>query len=442
MHLPNDCTLIPTQGGALAVSPSLGTFCAVMPDELEAFQALLDHRRALTKLPQQLRERLDKHGFFGDPRPYRKPRQLLQFQVTNACNLRCAYCSACSGIARPNELTLEQVKQVIDDGISLNPNLQISFTGGEPLIVPWLFDAIDYAQSKSKPSVGLLSNLLLLKNNDILLHKVVDHIKDGLKIQMSMSGADREVCNRLSGRDCYDDAIQVIHKIHEHGVLPNLDVMISAPDAQANIDAFADFRRALPSDLKITLGILYPCGREQGEHTFENSQLQEETLDAIAFEGGVTVPAQKTSPLTNRRKACQCVENENIFIRSDGSIFSCFKLVECFGHISEGLKNVMAKRRKTATKAVDLPMCRSCPFVSLCASGCRADNIILSGSTKAPICGKWRRQLIAEMLFEDKAYIFDWHIRYQLAEARKRGIETPTFIITEMTDHGGIMPVQ
>ena len=188
----------------------------------------------------------------------------------------------------------------------------------------------------------------------------------------------------------------------------------------------------LPSDLKITLGILYPCGREQGEHTFENSQLQEETLDAIAFEGGVTVPALVRSALTNRRKACQCVENENIYIRSDGSVFSCFKLVECFGHISQGLKNVMAERRKTATKAAELAMCRNCPFVSLCASGCRADNIILSGSTKAPICSKWRRQLIAEMLFEDKVYVFDWHISYQMAEARKRGIETPSFVITQM----------
>ena len=439
MHLPNDCTLIPTQGGGLVVSPSLGTFCAVMPDELEAFQALLDHRRSLSKIPQQLRERLDKHGFFGEPRPFRRPRQLLQFQVTNACNLRCAYCSACSGTARPNELTLDQVKCVIDEATNLYPNIQISFTGGEPLIVPWIFDAIDYAKSKSKHPVGLLSNLLLLKNNDTLLQKVADHIRDGLRIQMSMSGAEREVCNRLSGRDCYDDAIEVVHKLKKHDVLPNLDVMISAPDAQANIDAFADFRRALPSDLKITLGILYPCGREQGEHTFKDDQLQEEVLDAIAFEGGVTVPALEISPLTNRRKACQCVENNNIYIRCDGSIFSCFKLVECFGHISEGLKNVMERRKKTATMAVDLPMCHSCPFVSLCASGCRADNIILSGSTKAPICGKWRRQLIAEMLFEDKAYVFDWHIQYQLAEARKRGIETPTFVITQMSEHSGIM---
>ena len=432
---------MPTQGGALVVSPSWGTFCAVMPDELESLNKALDHRISIDKLPQELRERLDKHGFFGDPRPFRNLHQLLQFQVTNACNLRCAYCSACSGQARPNELTLDQVKSVIDEAISLNPNIQISFTGGEPLIVPWLFDAIDYARSKSRLRPGLLSNLLLLKNNDRLLQKVADQIRNGLRLQMSMSGADREVCNRLSGRDCYDDAIEIIHKLKEKGALPCLDVMISAPDVQANTDSFADFRRSLPKDIEISLGILYPCGREHGEHTFENSQLQEEALDAIAFEGGVTVHALEMSPVTNRRKACQCVENENIFIRSDGSIFSCFKLVECFGHISEGLKNVMAKRRKTPAKAVDLPMCRTCPFVSLCAGGCRADNIILSGSSKAPICGKWRRQLIAEMLFEDKVYIFDWHIRYQMAEARKRGIETPAFIITEMTEHGGILPV-
>ncbi len=432
MKHPEDCVFVPTQGGELAVSPSLGTYCAVMPDEIEAIHASFEHHREVGKLPAELRERLDKHGFFGAPRPYRSPRQLLQFQVTNACNLRCAYCSACSGIARDNELTLDQVKSVIDDGVDLNPNIQISFTGGEPLIVPWIFDAIDYAKSRTHLPVGILSNLLLLKNNDVLLEKVASHIRDGIRVQMSISGADREVCNRLSGRDCYDDAIQILHKLKERNALPNLDVMISASDAQANIDAFADFRRSLPSDLKITLGILYPCGREQGEHTFANNQLQEDVLNEITFEGGVTVPAVDISPLTNRRKACQCVENENIYIRSDGSVYSCFKLVECFGHISQGLKNVMAERRKTATKAADLPMCRSCPFVSLCASGCRADNIILSGSTKAPICGKWRRQLIAEMLFEDKAYVLDWHICYQMAEAKKRGIETPSFVITQI----------
>ena len=432
MKLPEDCVLLPTQGGELAVSPSLGTYCAVKPEELEAIHACLADRREVGKLPTELRERLDKHGFFGAPRPYRSPRQLLQFQVTNACNLRCIYCSACSGVARENELTLEQVKTVIDDGVALNPNIQISFTGGEPLIVPWIFDAIDYAKSRTHQQVGILSNLLLLKNNDALAEKVAAYIRDGLRVQMSISGADREVCNRLSGRECYDDAIRILHKLKALDALPNLDVMISGADAQANINAFADFRRSLPPDLKITLGILYPCGREQGEHTFADNQLQEDALNEITFEGGVTVPAVDITPLTNRRKACQCVENENIYIRSDGAVYSCFKLVECFGHISQGLKNVMAERRKTATKAADLPMCSKCPFVSLCASGCRADNIILSGSTKAPICGKWRRQLIAEMLFEDKAYVFDWHINYQLAEAKKRGIDTPSFVITQI----------
>ncbi|MBQ9817885.1 MAG: radical SAM protein [Proteobacteria bacterium] len=436
MKLPSDCIILPTHGGGLVVSPSLGTYCAIMPDEMESFREHLAHTNEAKKLDPVLRVRLDKHGFFGAPRPYRPQRHLLQFQVTNACNLRCAYCSACSGAARPEELTLEQVKQVIDEASALDPNIQFSFTGGEPFIVPWIFDAIDYAASHSHVPVGILSNLLLLKNNNELLDKVAQYIQNGLRVQMSISGSDREVCNRLSGRDCYDDAIAVIHKLHEKGALPNLDVMISAPDAQANIDAFADFRRALPSELKITLGILYPCGRENGEHTFDNVQCMEETMDAITFEGGVTVPAPELSSLTNRRKGCQCVENENIYIRSDGSIFSCFKLVECFGHISEGIKTVMERRRKTAVLASDLKMCRECPFVSLCASGCRADNFIFTNSAKAPICGKWRRQLIAEMLFEDKPFVLDWHIRLQMAEARKRGIETPLFVITSMTDHG------
>ena len=165
MKLPSDCILLPTQSGGLVVSPSLGTYCAVMPEELDAFRMHLEHGHNVSKLKPELRERLDKHGFFGSARPYRTPRHLLQFQVTDACNLRCAYCSACSGTARADEVTLEQVKHVIDEASALDPNIQFSFTGGEPLIVPWIFDAIDYAASHSHIPVGMLSNLLLLKNN-------------------------------------------------------------------------------------------------------------------------------------------------------------------------------------------------------------------------------------------------------------------------------------
>ncbi len=427
--LPEDTVLLPTQRGALAISPSKGTFCAVHADECHAIHAALE--TASDVISEPLKTRLDKHGFFDPPRPFRQARKLLQFQVTNACNLHCAYCSADSGHPRPKELSFEDVKNVMAEAISLLPDIRFSFTGGEPLLVPWIFDAIQAAYAYSHKPVGLLSNLLILKNNSIKFQQVVHLLKQNqLQLQMSLSGASREVCDRLSGRPCFDDALAILRRLAEAGVKPNLDVMLSAPDAQANVAAFSDLRHALPPGIHISLGILYPCGREKGEHTFATADALEATLDDIAFEGGVSVPAPDPRPKVFRRKACQCIENENLYIQSDGTIFSCFKLVEPFGHISEGLGTVLERRRKQTLLAADLPLCCDCPFVSLCAGGCHADNIILEASVKAPICGQWRKQLFAEMLFEDKSYVFDWPVMHQLAEAKKRGISTPSFVIT------------
>ena len=408
------------------MSPSLAVYCAVYADEVEALHRHLAD--ADVPLSDALQERLEKHGFWGNPRPLRPSRHLLQFQVTNACNLRCAYCSADSGCARANEIGLDDVKRVIDDVLEVHPDLDVSFSGGEPLIVPWLFDAIDYALMRTK-HVGMLSNLLLLDRSDVLLDKVVERMKRDMNVQMSFAAADREVCDRLSGAARYDTGMRVLKKLEARGVYPKIDLMLSAPDAQANIDAFADFRRSLREDAKISLGFLYPCGRETGEHVFRNEDDCEHVLDELTFLGGVSIPAPKVECVTYRRLGCQCIEHENLFIRSDGGVFSCFKMVEQFGHISEGIKHVIARRRQSPHKAADLAMCCKCPFVSLCASGCRADNLILERSVRAPICGEWRVRLLAEMLFEDRPYVMDWSVPHQLEEAKKRGIKTPEFVI-------------
>ena len=428
-RLPLDCILIKTERGYLLVSPKNALYCAIFPDEHDDVAAHI--RNAEHPISEAVQKRLEEHRFYNGPRPLRQPHHLLQFQVTNACNLRCVYCSACSAQARAQEITLEDICHTIDEALEIDPNTDVSFTGGEPLIVPWILDAIDYAIDRMGHP-GLLSNLLLCNRNEALRTGLADRMKRGLRVQMSMSGTDREVCNRLSGRDCYDESIEVLHKFKALGVLPTLDLIMSAPDSQANVEAFADFRRKLPEDTHLTIGLIYPCGRETGAHVFTSRDDAEAFMDEVTFEGGVSVPAQKPTPVTERRLACSCVENENFYIRSDGAIYSCFKMVECYGHIRDGLKNVLEKRRSKGVLAAQLPLCHNCPFVGLCASGCHADNIILSGNTKAPICGPWRKNLIAEMLFEDRAYIFDWPVLQQLTEARKRGLKTPDFVITDI----------
>ena len=427
-NLPSDFTLLKTRRGYLIVSPSHGVYCAVHEDEHDEVCAWI--KNSSLPLTEALEKRFKEHGIFDGPRPFRRKHHLIQFQVTNACNLRCVYCSAESGCARSNELTLNDIKRCIDEALEINPDYEVSFTGGEPLIVPWILDAIDYAMSKTH--TGLLSNLLITLKNETLFEAIADRINQGLQVQMSMSGTDRDVCDKLSGRACYDDGIAVLRKFEAKGIKLNLDLIMSAPDAQANIDAFAEFRRSIPENTDISIGLIYPCGREKGEHIFTSRDDIESFFDDVTFEGGVSVPGQKAEPMTNRRKACSCIENESIFVRSDGAVYSCFKMVECFGHIKDGLKSVMNKRRKEAVMAAQLPICHNCPFVSLCAAGCRADNIILTGNTKAPICGPWRKELIAEMLYDDASSIFDWSIQQQLTEAKKLGFKTPSFVITSL----------
>lgn len=425
--LPKDCVCVPVNRGELLVSPGLAVYCAVYADEMEALHAHLTDPSV--SLPEALQTRLEKHGFYGAQRPLRPAYHLTQFQVTNACNLHCAYCSADSGKAREHEITLADVCRVIDGVLEIYPDSDISFSGGEPLIVPWLFEAVAYALEHTKGHVGILSNLLLLDRSEVLLEKLVSVMKRGVSVQMSFAAADRAVCDRLSGAERYDIGMRVLSKLEARGVYPKIDLMLSAPDAQANVDAFADFRRSLAEDAKISLGFLYPCGRETGEHVFRDEDECERILDDLTFLGGVSIPAPSVSSLTNRRLGCTCIEHENLYIRSDGGVFSCFKMVEQFGDISEGIKNVIARRRKTPHKAAELAMCRACPFVSLCAGGCRADNMILERSVRAPICGAWRVRLLAEMLFEDRPYVMDWSVPHQLEEAKKRGLETPSFVI-------------
>lgn len=428
-----------TREGYLLVDSECGTWCPVRLEEYDCIKAWLNHSDA--ELLSELEERLRTHGIFAGKRPFRSSERLIQIQVTNACNLRCSYCSACSGLTRSHELTLKDVRSVLREMRDM-PGYELSFTGGEPLLVPWLFDAIDEALDCGM-RVGLLSNLLLLKKNRILLEKLASRMRRGLHVQVSMSGSDRTVCERLSGCKCYDDALEILDELAREGVLPQLDVMMSAPDAQANIDAFSEFRRRLPQNMEITLGFIYPCGREKGEHVFCDNAKSEEVLDDIAFEGGVSIPAPAKKPVTNRRMACRCIENENIYIRSDGEIYSCFKMVECFGHLRDGIKTVLETRRKQPLFGTQLELCRACPFVMLCAGGCRADNIILSGDFRAPICGLWRKQLIAEMLFQDRPDILDWPVLQQLYEARKLGLEVPKFVVTEYLfsrDSSGALP--
>lgn len=67
-------------------------------------------------------------GFFGE-----EPLLAATIRLTKGCNLRCPHCYVNAGLPLENELTLKEIKSVIDQLAKLKV-FYVFYTGGEPFI--------------------------------------------------------------------------------------------------------------------------------------------------------------------------------------------------------------------------------------------------------------------------------------------------------------------
>ena len=88
----------------------------------------------------------------------------LRVSLTEHCNLRCQYCSPASGtprFARADHLRPAELDGLlaIFHGLGIR---HMRFTGGEPLLYPWLVDRVAHARSLGVPKISLSTNGYLL----------------------------------------------------------------------------------------------------------------------------------------------------------------------------------------------------------------------------------------------------------------------------------------
>src|SRR4029077_15442653 len=74
---------------------------------------------------------------------------VLTIDLTNRCNMMCDPCFMdANQVGYVHELTLPEVKQLLDDAVSIKPRRQLTvqFSGGEPTISPIFLDALAYSR--------------------------------------------------------------------------------------------------------------------------------------------------------------------------------------------------------------------------------------------------------------------------------------------------------
>jgi len=86
---------------------------------------------------------------------------VLTVDLTNRCNMMCNPCFMdANQVGYVHELTLDEIKQILDDSISFKPRRQmtVQFSGGEPTMSPHFLEACRYAKDIGYFSVQAATN--------------------------------------------------------------------------------------------------------------------------------------------------------------------------------------------------------------------------------------------------------------------------------------------
>jgi len=86
----------------------------------------------------------------------------LFVELTGRCNERCVHCYASSSPEVESQLELAEVLHVVDEGAELGFTT-IQFTGGDPLLSPWLVPAVQRAQERGFENIEIYTNGLALR---------------------------------------------------------------------------------------------------------------------------------------------------------------------------------------------------------------------------------------------------------------------------------------
>lgn len=149
--------------------------------------------------------------------------RLIVMELTLACGLRCQYCKA-SAVEKPlpGELTLDEIKKLVDD-IKVLSNPVIILSGGDPLIREDIYEIISTISGK-----GLIP--VLATSGPRVNEESARKLKEAgiRRVSISLDGAREETHDNLRGvKGSYKQVMNAIEHLKRAGVPFQINTTVS-----------------------------------------------------------------------------------------------------------------------------------------------------------------------------------------------------------------------
>ncbi|MDJ0784213.1 MAG: mycofactocin radical SAM maturase [Desulfosarcinaceae bacterium] len=297
----------------------------------------------------------------------------VTWEVTYACNLACIHCLSDSGARRPQELSTEACRAVIDELAALKV-FQFNIGGGEPFMRPDFLDLMDYAHQKGMVTCISTNGTLI----DRETARRLDHPL--VYIQVSLDGASPGSNDPIRGKGSFDKVLHALDCLRERDIEVSINTVLtrlSYPEL--------DQLKALAAQYgaKLRVSRFRPSGR--GKRSWQRLNVSaEEMLHFSAWLNrnlGVSTGDSFFSVSTEERRSLglnMCGAGKlTCCIAPEGGIYPCAFLQEPefrAGTAGQGLFGEVWRNAPAfnALRQLEIRSCESCQRFDLCHGGCPA----------------------------------------------------------------------
>ena len=144
---------------------------------------------------------------------------VLTIDLTNRCNMMCDPCFMdANQVGFVHELSWDDIKQLLDNAISIKPRRQMSvqFSGGEPTLSPFFLDAVRYARKVGYNSVQAATNGIEFAKSPEFCRQAAEA---GLRYAyLQFDGIGNAANEHRKVGNLFDVKLRAIENLHSAGV--------------------------------------------------------------------------------------------------------------------------------------------------------------------------------------------------------------------------------
>lgn len=312
------------------------------------------------------------------------PPETVFWDVTARCNLRCAHCYYNEKTPRQGELSLDEIKRVIEELAAYGVS-NIVFSGGEPFLRKDVLEIIRHAAGSAFSDVSIATNGMLINR------QAATNLKQaGVSVQVSIDGDTASLHDAIRGvKGAFKGALRGIRLLQKE----NVPVSICTVATKSNVERIPAII-ALMRDLHVSgyrVQGMMPIGRGKSNTaklrltparmkrlveylesqsvpvSSYNFTLRDPPEGQVALEGtGVCAAATSSCSITPEGKVVPCthfwgLRAENVRDHTFRWIWENSAVLRYFRSIS------LAEVRGS---------CRDCRWLGICHGGCKAENYV------------------------------------------------------------------